>query len=95
MAIDSGRRTKLQDLQRVAVVHVLGARASLEIGYRFIDTNYETGSGSDRFEYDVLAKGPEEGRTTTMPSRLKRRPGRACRSMHGAPGSSAFDATVL
>ena len=60
-----------------------------------IDTNYETGSGSDRFEYDVLAKGPEEGRTTTMPSRLKRRPGRACRSMHGAPGSSAFDATVL
>lgn len=35
--------------------------ASFEIGYRFIDTNYETGSGSDRFEWDVLADGPAAG----------------------------------
>jgi hypothetical protein len=35
--------------------------ASFEIGYRLMDTHYETGDGPDRFEYDVLAVGPVLG----------------------------------
>ena len=32
--------------------------ASLEMGYRFLSTDYETGEGSDRFTYDILYQGP-------------------------------------
>lgn len=37
--------------------------ASFEFGYRGLDTDYSTGSGSDRFEYDVLLHGPYIGLT--------------------------------
>lgn len=32
--------------------------ASLEFGYRVLSTDYETGDGSDRFEYDIVYQGP-------------------------------------
>jgi hypothetical protein len=35
--------------------------ASLEVGWRFIDTDYATGDGFDRFAYDVLMQGPAGG----------------------------------
>jgi opacity protein-like surface antigen len=38
-------------------------RASFEFGYRALDTDYSTGGGSDRFEYDVLLHGPYIGLT--------------------------------
>jgi hypothetical protein len=31
------------------------------LGWRFLDYNYDTGSGADRFEYDVLMQGPFTG----------------------------------
>ena len=34
---------------------------SFEIGYRYLDTKYETGDGTDRFEYDVVYQGPVLG----------------------------------
>lgn len=36
-------------------------RLSLEIGWRFLDTNYKTGEDNERFEYDVLTHGPALG----------------------------------
>ena len=36
---------------------------SLQLGYRWIYANYETGSGTDRFKYDVLTQGPQLGVT--------------------------------
>lgn len=38
-------------------------RASLQAGYRLFDTDYETGSGSSEFRYDVLTHGPQLGVT--------------------------------
>jgi hypothetical protein len=35
--------------------------ASLEFGYRVLSVEYETGDGSDRFEYDILYQGPVLG----------------------------------
>lgn len=35
--------------------------ASLELGYKALGTDYSTGSGADRFEYDVLLHGPYIG----------------------------------
>jgi hypothetical protein len=32
---------------------------SLQAGYRFFSIDYETGSGRDRFKYDVLYRGPQ------------------------------------
>ena len=32
---------------------------SLQAGYRFFSIDYETGSGRDRFSYDVLYRGPQ------------------------------------
>lgn len=36
---------------------------SLEAGYRWLYMDYETGSGRDRFKYDVLNQGPQLGFT--------------------------------
>jgi hypothetical protein len=35
--------------------------ASLEFGWRFLATDYKTGEGADRFEYDILYQGPVVG----------------------------------
>ena len=35
--------------------------ASLQAGYRFLDTDYETGSGLNKFKYDMLTSGPQVG----------------------------------
>ena len=36
---------------------------SLEAGYRWLYMDYETGSGSSRFKYDILSQGPQFGIT--------------------------------
>jgi hypothetical protein len=36
-------------------------RFSLEVGYRWLDLDYETGEGNERFAYDVLTQGPIGG----------------------------------
>jgi len=36
-------------------------QVSLEVGWRFLDTDYKTGEGADRFEYDMLLDGPATG----------------------------------
>lgn len=37
--------------------------ASLQAGYRWLYTDYETGSGVNRFKYDMLTQGPQLGFT--------------------------------
>jgi hypothetical protein len=36
---------------------------SLQLGYRWLYMNYETGSGASRFKYDMLIQGPQLGFT--------------------------------
>jgi hypothetical protein len=36
-------------------------RLSLEVGYRWLDVDYSTGDGNERFAYDVLTQGPIGG----------------------------------
>ena len=36
---------------------------SLQFGYRWLDVDYETGSGASRFKYDMLIQGPQLGLT--------------------------------
>ncbi len=36
-------------------------RFSLEVGYRWLDLDYSTGEGNERFAYDVLTQGPVGG----------------------------------
>jgi hypothetical protein len=36
---------------------------SLQLGYRWLSTDYETGSGASRFKYDMLIHGPHIGFT--------------------------------
>jgi hypothetical protein len=36
-------------------------RFSLEVGYRWLDLDYSTGDGNERFAYDVLTQGPVGG----------------------------------
>jgi hypothetical protein len=36
---------------------------SLQAGYRWVYTDYETGSGATRFKYDILTQGPQLGLT--------------------------------
>ena len=36
---------------------------SLQVGYRWLDMNYETGSGASRFKYDMLNQGAQIGFT--------------------------------
>ena len=36
-------------------------RFSLEVGYRWLDLDYKTGDGNERFAYDVLTQGPVGG----------------------------------
>jgi hypothetical protein len=35
--------------------------AALDVGYRWLDMNYTTGTGTDKFGYDVLTQGPVLG----------------------------------
>lgn len=37
--------------------------ASLQLGYRFLYTDYESGSGATLFKYDILTSGPQVGFT--------------------------------
>lgn len=39
----------------------LSKHASIEAGWRFLSTDYKTGEGADRFEYDILYQGPVVG----------------------------------
>ncbi len=39
----------------------LSERFSLEVGYRWLDLDYEAGDGNERFAYDVLTQGPIGG----------------------------------
>jgi len=39
----------------------LTRRASLELGYRWLDLDYATGEGNSEFRYDVLTQGPVVG----------------------------------
>jgi hypothetical protein len=39
----------------------LSSWSSFELGYRLISTDYDTGAGSQRFEYDILYQGPVAG----------------------------------
>jgi len=39
----------------------LTGRASLELGYRWLDIDYETGDDATLFKYDVLTQGPMAG----------------------------------
>jgi hypothetical protein len=41
----------------------VGKRASLAFGYRVLGMDYETGSGSEFFKYDVITGGPIIGMT--------------------------------
>jgi len=34
---------------------------SMQAGYRWVYTDYETGSGASRFSYDILSQGPQLG----------------------------------
>ena len=34
---------------------------SLQVGYRWLGTDYETGSGASKFKYDMIAQGPQVG----------------------------------
>jgi hypothetical protein len=36
-------------------------RASIDFGYRWLDMNYESGDGNEKFRYDVLTQGPVLG----------------------------------
>ena len=38
-------------------------RLSWQLAYRWLDTAYETGTGFERFEYDMLVHGPVSGLT--------------------------------
>lgn len=39
----------------------LSEKASLELGYRWLDVDYATGEGNGQFRYDVLTQGPVAG----------------------------------
>ena len=39
----------------------LSERASLDVGYRWLDLDYSKGEGNERFSYDVLTQGPVVG----------------------------------
>lgn len=41
----------------------LSRSCSLHAGYRWVYTDYEDGSGRDRFKYDILTQGPQLGFT--------------------------------
>jgi hypothetical protein len=39
---------------------------ALQLGYRWISVDYETGSGRNRFKYDMVSQGPQLGVTITF-----------------------------
>ncbi len=44
----------------------VGERATIDLGYRWIGTDYESGEGNERFAWDVLMQGPVIGSTFTF-----------------------------
>jgi hypothetical protein len=40
-----------------------GERSSMQVGYRWLDVDYDEGSGPGEFKYDVLTQGPQLGVT--------------------------------
>lgn len=44
----------------------VGKHAGLDVGYRWLDINYESGQDLERFKYDVLTQGPVVGFTFTF-----------------------------
>ncbi len=44
-------------------------RTSLAFGYRFLDVDYEDGSGADLFKFDVQMSGPIVGLNISWPKR--------------------------
>jgi hypothetical protein len=40
-----------------------GERSSMQVGYRWLDVDYDEGSGSSEFKYDVVTQGPQLGVT--------------------------------
>ena len=40
-----------------------GGTVGAQVGYRWLGTDYETGSGTSKFKYDVVAQGPQIGFT--------------------------------
>ena len=45
------------------VVVRMTEKASIDLGYRWLDLDYTTGDGTDAFSYDVLSQGPVMGFT--------------------------------
>ena len=45
------------------VVLRMTEKASIDLGYRWLDLDYTTGDGTDAFSYDVLSQGPVMGFT--------------------------------
>lgn len=39
---------------------------SAQVGYRWLGTDYETGSGANKFRYDVVVQGPQIGLTFSL-----------------------------
>jgi len=39
----------------------VGKRASLEVGYRWLDLDYKSGEDRNEFVYEVLTQGPVVG----------------------------------
>jgi len=49
-------------LPTTAVVGLrVGKRASLEVGYRWLDLDYKSGEDRNEFVYEVLTQGPVVG----------------------------------
>lgn len=44
----------------------ISERCSLQAGYRWVSNDYESGSGANRFAYDVLTQGPQIGLTIKL-----------------------------
>ena len=52
------------DFSFQAALHLgyrLGESATLTLGFRYIDMDYEDGTGLDRFKYDIATSGPQVG----------------------------------
>ena len=48
----------------------MSKHSSMEFGWRFLDTGYETGDGSERFEYDMHLEGPVGARVQVLMNRI-------------------------
>ena len=62
--LDAGGFGVGSDFSLQAALHAayrLGDSASLTLGWRYLDIDYEDGEGRDRFKYDVVTTGPQVG----------------------------------